>query len=118
MIVGRIIGWIFLLAAVGVFSWDLVAIIITGELTITPLGEIWARIDTASLQLLHDQVRLDAQEQRLTGISITCRSPSLQSFRLEQGLFTELLVAHFEATLRTGLKSSEGRGLDRRGRNA
>ena len=73
---------------------------------------------TASLQLLHDQVRLHAQEQRLTGISITCRSPSLQCFCLEQGLFTELLVAHFEATLRPGLKSSEGRGLDRRGRHA
>ena len=52
MIVGRIIGWIFLLAAVAVFSWDLVAVIITGELSITPLGEIWARIDTSSLQLL------------------------------------------------------------------
>lgn len=52
MIVGRIVGWIFLLAAVGVFSWDLVAVVITGDLSITPLGEIWARIDTSSLQLL------------------------------------------------------------------
>ena len=33
------------------------AIIITGELTITPLGEIWARIDTASLQLLQAGVQ-------------------------------------------------------------
>ena len=71
-----------------------------------------------SLQLLHDQVRLHAQEQRLTGISTASGSPLLQSFRLEQGLFTELLVARFKATLRPGLKSGEGRGLDRRGRHA
>ena len=52
MIVGRIIGWIFLLAAIAVFCWDLVAIIITGNLTFTPLGAIWAKIDSTSLQLL------------------------------------------------------------------
>ena len=57
MIVGRIIGWIFLLAAIAVLSWDLVAVIITGNLAITPLGEIWARIDATSLQLFQAGVQ-------------------------------------------------------------
>jgi hypothetical protein len=57
MIVGRIVGWIFLLAAVAVFAWDVVAIVISGELAFTPLGKIWAAIDTTSLQLLQAGVQ-------------------------------------------------------------
>ncbi len=41
MIVGRIIGWIFLLAAVAVFAWDVVAVIISGDLAFTRGEDLW-----------------------------------------------------------------------------
>lgn len=44
MIVGRIIGWIFLLAAVAVFAWDVVAVIISGDLAFTGGDALWTLI--------------------------------------------------------------------------
>ena len=72
----------------------------------------------ASLQLLHDQVGLDAQQQRLTGVRTASRCPSLKGLRLKQGLLTELVVTRFKAALGSGLKGSQGRGLGRRGHHA
>ena len=42
---------------------------------------------SAGIQLLHHQIRLDAQQQRLTGIGTTGGSTSLQGLSLKQGLF-------------------------------
>ncbi len=37
----------------------------------------------ASLQLLHDQIGLDTQQQRLTGVCTASRCPLLQGLRLK-----------------------------------
>ena len=42
---------------------------------------------SAGIQLLHHQIRLDAQQQRLTGIGTAGGSTSLQGLSLKQGLF-------------------------------
>ncbi len=73
---------------------------------------------TASLQLLHDQVGLDAQQQCLTGVRTASRCPSLQGLRLKQSLLAELVVTRFKAALGSGLKGSQRRGLGRRGHHA
>ncbi len=72
----------------------------------------------ASLQLLHDQIGLDAQQQRLTGVRTASRCPSLKGLRLKQGLLTELVVTRFKAALSSGLKGSQGRGQRCRGHHA
>ena len=59
--------------------------------------------------MLHDQIRLDPQQQRLAGVGTTGRRLSLQCFRLDQSLFTELKMAVLKAALRTGLKSGQRR---------
>ena len=63
----------------------------------------------AGLQLLHHQIRLDPQQQRLAGVGTTGRRLSLQRFRLDQSLFTELKMAVLKAALSTGLKSGQRR---------
>ena len=73
---------------------------------------------TARLQLLHDQIRLDSQQQRLAWVSTTGGRPLLQSLRLQQGLRADLVLTRFEAALCSGLKGSQGQGLGRRGRHA
>ena len=72
----------------------------------------------ASLQLLHDQVGLDAQQQRLTGVRTASRCPSLQGFRLKQSLLTELVVTRFKAALGPFLKGGQRRSLGRRDQHA
>jgi len=37
---------------------------------------------TTRLELLHDEIRLDAQQQGLTRVGTTSRGPSLQGLRL------------------------------------
>jgi hypothetical protein len=57
MIIGRIIGWLFLAAAIAVLGWDLARIGEEGPngeeagFTLAPVGRVWAEIDTESLQL-------------------------------------------------------------------
>ena len=66
--------------------------------------------------MLHDQIRLDPQQQGLAGVGTTGRSSSLQRLRFDQSLFAELSMALFKAALSTGLKSREGRSPHPRGR--
>jgi len=51
MIVGRIIGWILVTAAVAIFARDILASIDTGSLAMMSAGELWFRIDNGSLNL-------------------------------------------------------------------
>ncbi len=51
MIVGRIIGWIFLIVAVAVLVRDVMASIDAGSLTLIAAGELWFRLHQDSLQL-------------------------------------------------------------------
>ena len=47
MIVGRILGWFFLFAALVLVGWDGVSSLSTGEWRFAPLGRRWFEIDQA-----------------------------------------------------------------------
>jgi len=49
MIVGRIIGWILIVLALGVAGWELFAFFADGKYVIHSLGQLWYVIDRASL---------------------------------------------------------------------
>ena len=57
MIVGRIIGWLFVLAAVATAARDITAWIDTGTYVQIRLGELWFQIDNASLNLVQAVVQ-------------------------------------------------------------
>jgi hypothetical protein len=52
MIVGRIIGWLFVLAAVAAAARDMVAWYDTGTFDPMPLGQLWFNLDNGSLNLI------------------------------------------------------------------
>ena len=52
MIVGRVIGWIFLIAAVAVLVRDVAAWITSGDLVLIAAGELWFTLDNGSLNLI------------------------------------------------------------------
>jgi hypothetical protein len=52
MIVGRIIGWLFVLAAVAAAARDMVAWYDTGTFDPMPLGQLWFNLDNGSLNLV------------------------------------------------------------------
>ncbi|WP_299627040.1 hypothetical protein [Pelagibius sp.] len=47
MIVGRILGWFFLFAALVLAGWDGVSALSSGEWRFAPLGQRWFEIDQA-----------------------------------------------------------------------
>ena len=49
MIVGRVIGWLFLAAAAAALVWDVVLWVDAGAFPATALGQHWYDLDTASL---------------------------------------------------------------------
>jgi len=49
MIIVRFLGWLFVLAAIGAFGWEAWTAIQTGGWRLVPLGELWFKLDTASL---------------------------------------------------------------------
>ena len=51
MIVGRIIGWLFLAAAAAVLVWDVVLWVDAGAFPATVLGQHWYNLDRSSLGL-------------------------------------------------------------------
>lgn len=51
MIVGRIIGWIFIVAALGVAGWELFAFFASGKYVLHSLGQLWYEIHRSSLNL-------------------------------------------------------------------
>jgi len=51
MIVGRIIGWIFLIAALAVLVRDVLASIDAGAITLIAAGELWFHLHQTSLQV-------------------------------------------------------------------
>lgn len=51
MIVGRIIGWIFLIAALAVLARDVLASIDAGSLSLIAAGELWFSLHQTSLQV-------------------------------------------------------------------
>jgi hypothetical protein len=51
MIVGRIIGWILVTAAVAIFARDILASIDSGALAMMSTGELWFRLHNGSLNL-------------------------------------------------------------------
>ena len=51
MIVGRIIGWIFLIAALAVLARDALASIDAGSLSLIAAGELWFTLHQTSLQV-------------------------------------------------------------------
>lgn len=51
-IIGRIIGWILVIAAVAVFARDILASIDSGSLALMSTGELWFRLDNGSLNLV------------------------------------------------------------------
>ncbi|MBS29351.1 MAG: hypothetical protein CL566_10600 [Alphaproteobacteria bacterium] len=52
MIVGRVIGWIFLIAAVAVLVRDISAWLGTGDFVMITAGELWFTLDNGSLNLV------------------------------------------------------------------
>jgi hypothetical protein len=52
MVVGRIIGWLFVLAAIAAAARDMVAWYDTGTYQAMPLGQLWFELDKASLNLV------------------------------------------------------------------
>ena len=52
MIVGRIIGWLFLAAAVAALGWDVVVWVDAGAVPFTALGQHWYALDRTSLGLV------------------------------------------------------------------
>ena len=52
MIVGRIIGWLFLAAAAAVLVWDVVVWVDAGAFPATALGQHWYDVDRSSLGLV------------------------------------------------------------------
>ncbi len=52
MIVGRVIGWILLIAAIAVLARDVFVWLDTGSLAMITAGELWFRIDNSSLNLV------------------------------------------------------------------
>jgi hypothetical protein len=52
MVVGRIIGWLFVLAAIAAAAHDMVAWYDTGTYQAMPLGQLWFELDKASLNLV------------------------------------------------------------------
>jgi len=52
MIVGRIIGWIFLIAALAVLARDVLASIDAGSLSLIAAGELWFSLHNGSLNLI------------------------------------------------------------------
>ena len=51
MIIGRIIGWIFLIAALAVLARDVLASIDAGSLSLIAAGELWFTLHQTSLQI-------------------------------------------------------------------
>tara|TARA_R110002072_G_scaffold226299_2_gene383268 strand:- start:64 stop:387 length:324 start_codon:yes stop_codon:yes gene_type:complete len=51
MIVGRVIGWIFLIAALAVLARDVLASIDAGALSLIAAGELWFTLHQTSLQV-------------------------------------------------------------------
>ena len=51
MIVGRIIGWMFLIAALAVLARDIHALIEAGVITLIAAGELWFHLHQRSLQV-------------------------------------------------------------------
>jgi len=56
MIVGRIIGWIFLLIAVAILGWDIVTMVMESRFGFIKGGDLWALIDRDSLLLTQPAV--------------------------------------------------------------
>lgn len=52
MIVGRVIGWILLIAGIAVLARDVFVWLDTGTLLLITAGELWFRIDNESLNLV------------------------------------------------------------------
>lgn len=52
MIIGRVIGWIFLIAAIAVLVRDVTAWISTGDFVLIAAGELWFSLDNGSLNLV------------------------------------------------------------------
>jgi len=52
MIVGRVIGWIFIAAAIAILARDIIAWIDTGALVFAATGELWFTLHSGSLNLL------------------------------------------------------------------
>ena len=52
MIVGRVIGWIFVVAAIAVLARDVYAWIDSGALAFAATGELWFTLHSGSLNLL------------------------------------------------------------------
>jgi hypothetical protein len=52
MIVGRIIGWIFLIAALAVLARDVLASIDAGSLILIATGELWFSLHNGSINLI------------------------------------------------------------------
>ena len=51
MIVGRVIGWILLFAALAVLARDVIASVDAGSLTLIAAGELWFNLHQTSLQV-------------------------------------------------------------------
>lgn len=49
MIIGRALGWIFIIAALAAATYEIVAAIGSGRWSMIALGELWFKVDTASL---------------------------------------------------------------------
>ncbi len=76
--------------------------------------EIGQGLLTPSLtQLLHDQVRLQPQQQGLAGVGRASRGPSLQDLRLIQGPFTGRRITTLQTAAGGDLNRSQDNGLGR-----
>jgi hypothetical protein len=49
LIVCRIIGWIFILAALAIGAYEVIELLKTGSWRLTALGEVWFKLHRASL---------------------------------------------------------------------
>lgn len=56
-IVGRIVGWVLILAAVAVLGADALVALESGQFGPRPMGQLWFQLDAGSLNLLQAVVQ-------------------------------------------------------------
>jgi hypothetical protein len=57
MVVGRVIGWLLVLAGLAVLASDFIAWAASGEFHLMALGELWYRLSPSTLQLAQPAIQ-------------------------------------------------------------
>ena len=83
MAIGRVIGWVFIVAALGVAGWELYVFFATGRYTNFSLGQLWFTISPASLNLTQAGIERHVLPALWDPVLITAlRAPAWITFAL------------------------------------